>query len=195
VTIAKRPSERRDGESHNSDLGRTGTEIFLPTGLDWWNRFDSNGEFFQNAISGEAWRRSWPLRKSAVESTYSVDWQLIPNRTNVWRTSLDLNGSEFAIYAVQTHLASKSIPAPALLRQWSCARLMSVWGHSRRHDGSPITSGLRRLADILSVGRHFGFVPGSDMRSNMHPRGLTRWMAGLQFRCTNLGSTVRLTFC
>ena len=103
------------------------------------------------------------VTKSAVESTYSADWQLIPNRTNVWRTSLDLNGSEFAIYAVQTHLASKSIPAPALLRQWSCARLMSVWGHSRRHDGSPITSGLRRLADILSVGRHFGLVPKPEV--------------------------------
>jgi hypothetical protein len=37
-----------------------------------------------------------------VEKTYRVEWQPIPNRTNVWRTSFDLDGSEFAIYAVQT---------------------------------------------------------------------------------------------
>jgi len=42
------------------------------------------------------------LRKSVVEKTYWVEWQPIPNRTNVWRTSFDLDGSEFAIYAVQT---------------------------------------------------------------------------------------------
>jgi hypothetical protein len=42
------------------------------------------------------------LRKSAVEKTYGVEWQPIPNRTNVWRTSFNLDGSEFAIYAVQT---------------------------------------------------------------------------------------------
>jgi hypothetical protein len=42
------------------------------------------------------------VRKSAVEKTYRVDWQPIPNRTNVWRTSFDLNGNEFVICAVQT---------------------------------------------------------------------------------------------
>jgi hypothetical protein len=34
VTIAKRPSEGRDGEGYRSDLGQTGNEIFLQIGLD-----------------------------------------------------------------------------------------------------------------------------------------------------------------
>jgi hypothetical protein len=42
------------------------------------------------------------LRKTAVEKTYQVELQPVPNRTNFWRTSFDLDGSEFAIYAVQT---------------------------------------------------------------------------------------------
>jgi len=34
VTIAIRPSVRRDGEAYRFDLGQAGTEIFLETGLD-----------------------------------------------------------------------------------------------------------------------------------------------------------------
>jgi len=34
VTIAKRPSEGRDGDGFRSDLGQAGTEIFLQRGLD-----------------------------------------------------------------------------------------------------------------------------------------------------------------
>jgi hypothetical protein len=34
VTIAKRPSVGRDGESYGSDLGQAGNEIFLQMGLD-----------------------------------------------------------------------------------------------------------------------------------------------------------------
>ncbi|MBS0536255.1 MAG: hypothetical protein JSR72_19575 [Proteobacteria bacterium] len=42
------------------------------------------------------------LRKAAIEKTYRIEWQAIPNKTNLWRTSFELDGSEFAIYAVQT---------------------------------------------------------------------------------------------
>jgi hypothetical protein len=42
------------------------------------------------------------LRNSAVKKIMAVEWQPVPNRTNVWRTSFDLDGSDFAIYAVQT---------------------------------------------------------------------------------------------
>jgi hypothetical protein len=42
------------------------------------------------------------LRNDAVEKTYRVEWQAIANKTNLWRASFDLNGHEFAIYAVQT---------------------------------------------------------------------------------------------
>ncbi|MDB5605880.1 MAG: hypothetical protein JWP25_2780 [Bradyrhizobium sp.] len=36
-------------------------------------------------------------------------------------------------------------------------------GHSRRFDGAPVTSGLRRLADILRAGRHVAKVPIDDI--------------------------------
>jgi hypothetical protein len=42
------------------------------------------------------------LRNSAVKKIMGMEWQPVPNRTNVWRTSFDLDGSDFAIYAVQT---------------------------------------------------------------------------------------------
>jgi hypothetical protein len=40
VTIAKRPSGRRDGGGYSFDLGQAGTGIFLRMGLDRWNRID-----------------------------------------------------------------------------------------------------------------------------------------------------------
>jgi hypothetical protein len=46
VTIAKRPSEGRDGLSYGFDLGQAETKIFLQAGLDWWNHVDPAREFF-----------------------------------------------------------------------------------------------------------------------------------------------------
>jgi hypothetical protein len=34
-------------------LGQAGTEFFLQTGLDWWNRIDPTGEFFLSRRSAE----------------------------------------------------------------------------------------------------------------------------------------------
>jgi hypothetical protein len=42
---------------------------------------------------------------------------------------------------------------------------MSALGHERRFDHLTIRSGLPPTSDISGVGRHFSFVPGSDVRS------------------------------
>ena len=54
VTIASRPSVRRDGGGYRSDLGERRREIFLQTGLDWWNHVDllQQIRFFKTSVLG-----------------------------------------------------------------------------------------------------------------------------------------------
>ena len=42
------------------------------------------------------------LRKEFLEKAYRCDWVAVPNRTNLWRASFELDGSDFVVYVVQT---------------------------------------------------------------------------------------------
>ena len=42
------------------------------------------------------------LRDEMVHKAYRSTWIAVPNQSNVWRTSFDLSGDEFELYAVQT---------------------------------------------------------------------------------------------
>src|SRR2546423_8918176 len=56
VTIASRPSLGRDGAGYSFDLGHSGTEIFLQTGLDTPNHVDRVQEI--RPCAPAVWRRS-----------------------------------------------------------------------------------------------------------------------------------------
>jgi hypothetical protein len=60
VTIAKRPSERRDGKGYATDLGRARNEKFFDGGLDSPNHLD-------------------PLQQNSVLHKSSGDSALIPS--------------------------------------------------------------------------------------------------------------------
>ena len=40
---------------------------------------------------------------------------------------------------------------------------MSLWGHSRRFDGRPATSGLPPQTDMVTAGRHVSKVPRTEV--------------------------------
>jgi hypothetical protein len=42
------------------------------------------------------------LRKDLSAKAYRGEFVEVPNRKHVWRKSIDLNGEEFVVYAVQT---------------------------------------------------------------------------------------------
>jgi hypothetical protein len=42
---------------------------------------------------------------------------------------------------------------------------MTAMGHSRHSDCAPITSGLPPISEVSRPGRHFAFVPESDIAS------------------------------
>ncbi len=42
------------------------------------------------------------LRKELTEALMRSEWQPVPNRTRVWRTSIELRGKPFVIHCVQT---------------------------------------------------------------------------------------------
>lgn len=69
----------------------------------------SNFRGFVSAWSGELPDNALPgltaaLRKELISKAYHGDFLEVPNRKHVWRNVIDLNGSEFAVYAIQTQL-------------------------------------------------------------------------------------------
>ena len=42
------------------------------------------------------------LKKDLSQKAYRGDFAEVPNRKHVWRKSIELNGDEFVVYAVQT---------------------------------------------------------------------------------------------
>jgi hypothetical protein len=42
------------------------------------------------------------LKKELSQKAYRCEFAEVPNRKHIWRKSIDLNGDEFIVYAVQT---------------------------------------------------------------------------------------------
>jgi hypothetical protein len=42
------------------------------------------------------------LKKELSKEAYRGDWTDVPNRKNVWRKTMNLNGEDFTVYAIQT---------------------------------------------------------------------------------------------
>ncbi len=42
------------------------------------------------------------LRQELSQKAYRGEFTAVPNRNHVWKKSIDLNGDEFVVYAVQT---------------------------------------------------------------------------------------------
>lgn len=67
----------------------------------------SNFKGFLSAWSGALPENALPAltpsqRKDLSAKAYRGDFTEVPNRKHVWRKSIDLNGDEFVVYAVQT---------------------------------------------------------------------------------------------
>ena len=72
VTIAKRPSRRRrDGDRYSSDLGQTGKEMFLRTGLDRWNQIELSRQ--NRRLAQTKCGRAPGVRRAHVASTPTHD--------------------------------------------------------------------------------------------------------------------------
>ena len=41
-------------------------------------------------------------RNDVLDKAMRCEWVSMPNRTNLWRATFDLSGSEFSIFAIQT---------------------------------------------------------------------------------------------
>ncbi len=44
------------------------------------------------------------LKKELVHKAYRGEFLEVPNKKHLWRKSIDLNGDEFVVYAVQTQI-------------------------------------------------------------------------------------------
>lgn len=44
------------------------------------------------------------LKQELAQKVYRGDFAEVPNRKHVWRKSINLNGDEFIVYAVQTQI-------------------------------------------------------------------------------------------
>lgn len=59
-----------------------------------------SGALPENALPG----LTAPLRKELSVKAYRGDFVEVPNGKHVWRKTIDLNGDEFVVYAVQTQM-------------------------------------------------------------------------------------------
>jgi hypothetical protein len=67
----------------------------------------SNYRGFVSSWSGDLPENALPsltpsLKKELLEKAYRGEFVEVPNRKHVWRNSIDLNGSEFVVFAIQT---------------------------------------------------------------------------------------------
>jgi len=69
----------------------------------------SNFKGFVSSWSGDVPDGALPgltpaLKQEQAKKAYRGDFVEVPNRKHVWRKSIDLNGDEFIVYAVQTQI-------------------------------------------------------------------------------------------
>ena len=69
----------------------------------------SNFKGFVSSWSGDLPENVLPgltpsMRKELSHKAYRGDFAEVPNRKHVWRKTIDLNGEEFVVYAIQTQI-------------------------------------------------------------------------------------------
>ena len=69
----------------------------------------SNFKGFVSSWSGDLPENALPsltpsMKKELSHKAYRGEFSEVPNRKHVWRKTIDLNGEEFVVYAVQTQI-------------------------------------------------------------------------------------------
>lgn len=69
----------------------------------------SNFRGFVSSWSGDLPENALPdltpsLKKELSKKAYCGEFAEMPNRKHIWRKTIDLNGEEFVVYAVQTQI-------------------------------------------------------------------------------------------